>query len=66
MYYLMTMLNHYVRNDTPYRRVVLYLDVVRPELRDNVLVELVIYLLSKNIFVKNLDKSQHKQQKIAS
>jgi beta-hydroxylase len=58
------MYNHYVRNDTPYRRVVLYLDITRPELRNNIFMDMVMYLLSKNYFVQNLDKSQHKQMKL--
>ena len=55
--------NHYVRNDTPYRRVVLYLDIVRPELR-NMITDSMIWLLSKNIILQKLDKSQHKQRSL--
>jgi beta-hydroxylase len=58
------MFNHYVRNDTPYRRVVLYLDVIRPELRNDFITNSIIYLLSNNYFIKQLDKSQHTQKEI--
>lgn len=57
---------HYVRNDTPYKRIVLYLDIIRPELRNNIINDIVLYLLSKNAFVQKLDKSQHKQTKLSS
>jgi beta-hydroxylase len=58
------MFNHYVRNDTPYRRVVLYLDVIRPELKDDIITNNILYLLSNNYFIKKLDKSQHTQNEI--
>lgn len=56
--------NHYVRNNTPYRRVVLFLDVIRPELRDNIVTDIMTYLISNNYFVKQLDKAQHTQKTI--
>ena len=55
------MYNHYVKNETPYMRIVLYLDIIRPELRNDIFTNLTTYLLSKNIFVQQLDKSQHRQ-----
>jgi len=55
------MYNHYVRNDTPYKRVVLYIDVVRPELRSSVIQKFLLESISKNYFIKLLDSSQHKQ-----
>jgi hypothetical protein len=58
------MFNHYVRNDTPYRRVVLYLDVIRPELRNDIITNSILYLLSNNYFIKKLDKAQHTQKEI--
>jgi aspartyl/asparaginyl beta-hydroxylase (cupin superfamily) len=58
------MFNHYVRNDTPYRRVVLYLDVIRPELRNDIITNSILYLLSNNYFIKRLDKAQHTQKEI--
>jgi beta-hydroxylase len=58
------MYNHYVRNDTPYKRVVLYLDVIRPELRNDFITKTIIYILSNNYFIKLLDKSQHTNIKI--
>jgi beta-hydroxylase len=56
--------NHYVRNDTPYRRVVLFLDVIRPEVRDNIVNDVMTYLMANNYFVKQLDKAQHTQKEI--
>lgn len=58
------MYNHYVRNDTPYKRVVLYIDVVRPELRSSLMEKYFRKLISKNFFIKLLDSSQHKQNAI--
>ncbi len=57
------MYNHYVRNDTPYQRIVLYLDILRPEMRND-FTNILLYLMSKNYFVQQIDKSQHKQKKI--
>jgi len=58
------MFNHYVRNNTPHKRIVLYLDIIRPELRDDIITNSIIYLLSNNYFIKQLDKSQHTQKEI--
>lgn len=58
------MYNHYVRNDTPYRRVVLYLDVIRPELKNDIITNSILYFMSNNYFIKQLDKSQHTQKEI--
>lgn len=55
---------HYVRNDTPYKRVVLYIDVIRPELRSSLIEKYFHKLISTNFFIKLLDKSQHKQNTI--
>jgi len=56
------MYNHYVKNETPYKRIVLYLDIIRPELRNDIFTNVILSLLSNNIFVQKLDKSQHKQR----
>ena len=45
-------------------KVVLYLDIIRPELRDNLFTDGLIWLLSQNIFVHQLDKSQQKQRSL--
>lgn len=59
------MFNHYVRNDTPYKRVVLYLDIIRPELQNNLIINCLLYLISKNYFLQKIDKIQHEQGRIS-
>jgi len=55
---------HYVKNETPYRRVVLYLDIIRPELRNSIVAKYVKDIMATNYFVNQLDKSQHFQKSL--
>ena len=53
------MYQHYVENSTPYQRVVLYIDLVRPELFNDINTKIILHMLNTNIFVKNYNKNQH-------
>lgn len=55
---------HYVENPTDYKRVVLYLDLIRPELINDKITNIILDLINSNIFVKSYNKNQHNSKKI--
>ena len=53
------MYKHYVENPTPFKRVVLYLDIVRPEIVNDLSTKIILNMINTNIIVKNYNKNQH-------
>jgi len=57
------MYQHYVENPTDYRRIVLFVDLIRPELMNDWVTNFLLDIMSKNIFIKNYNKNQHNSKK---
>jgi hypothetical protein len=55
---------HYVENPTPYRRVVLYIDLIRPELIDDSYTNFLVNMLNNNIVIKRYNKNQHNSKSL--
>lgn len=55
---------HYVENPTPKRRIVLYIDLIREDLVDNKLNDILLYIIGKNYILNQYNKKQHEQKKI--
>jgi len=55
---------HYVENPTPFQRVVLYIDLIRPELMDDIYTNFLVNMLNNNIVVKRYNKNQHNSKSL--
>jgi aspartate beta-hydroxylase len=55
---------HYVENPTPYKRIVLYIDLIRNDLIDNTFNDIILYIISSNYIINQYNNKQHQQKKI--
>lgn len=55
---------HYVENPTPYRRIVLYVDLIRKDLVNDFFNNIIINMTSSNYFLNRVNKLQHQQRAI--